>query len=106
MNFAKLALALSLVAAGTAAVAQPYGQADADRRAQNRADILANNPEARRMVRDPAMTPSTPASRDPVARVGGKAYDATTNFAERQKAKLRRAGKRIEANVPPKPASR
>lgn len=103
MNIAKFTLTLATLVTGASAMAQPYGQADADRRAQNRAEILAKHPEAQRMVGEPAATSRGPVVRDPVARAGRKAYGATTDFAERQKSKVRRMGNRIERNVPPAP---
>ena len=108
----QLAVALSALAGVAAAVAQDSSQADQDRRARNVAEVLAKHPEARRQMSGPQGAAQGRAQAgkrkeliaDPVTPVGRKAYGATMSFAERQKAKLRRIGKRIDKAVPPKPS--
>ena len=103
-NISKLAMALSALAFSVGVAAQPDSQADQERRARNRAEVLAKHPEARRQINASAGADARkPLIRDPIARVGRKATRASTNFAERQAAKVRRVGKRVENALPPKP---
>ena len=100
----RLAIAVSALVIGAGVAAQPYGQADQERRARNRDDVLAKHPEARRqMTASAGADARKPMIRDPIAPVGRKAMRASNNFAERQAAKVRRLGKRVENALPPKP---
>lgn len=108
-RIARIAIALStlgtLATAATFAAAQPYSDADQARRERNRAEVLAKHPQARRQVSAPMADADAnkPLVRDPIARVGRKAYRASSGFAERQSAKVRRVGKRVENALPPNP---
>ena len=105
-TISRFAIALSVLAIGASVAAQPYSQADQERRARNRADVLAKHPEARRQMSAPA-TASADATgqsvRDPNASFGTKVIRASNGFAERQSAKMRRIGKRVENALPPNP---
>ncbi len=103
-SMTRLAIASSILAISAGAAAQPYSQADQERRARNREDVLAKHPEAQRQVSASAGPDAgQPRLRDPIAPVGRKAMRASNNFAERQAAKVRRVGKRVENALPPKP---